>query len=102
MPDATSRSRTAPAIKPQTSLVAPLERIRSQVDSLVRARFGRKFRAGTSGSTKSKPSHFAKNGLSIVFCRLRDTSSATQRIRSAGVGAIVGISDPQDTSGTIQ
>lgn len=98
IPHSARRSRSPAAIKPQTSLVAPLPRISAQMDSLVRSRFGRNSRTGASGSIKSRPSHLAKNGLSRVLCRLRETSSATQRVRSAGVGSIVGISDPQDMS----
>lgn len=98
IPHSTRRSRSAVAIKPQTSLVAPLPRMSAQMESLVRSRFGRNSRTGVSGSIKSRPSHLAKNGLSRVLCRLRETSSATQRVRSAGVGSIVGISDPQDMS----
>ena len=98
IPHSTRRSRSAAAIKPQTSLVAPLPRMRAQMESLVRSRFGRNSRTGVSGSIKSRPSHLAKNGLSRVLCRLRETSSATPRVRSVGVGSIVDISDPQDMS----
>lgn len=97
IPRAERVSRSGLAIKPQTSRSAPLARMSSRVASVVRSGFRRNSRAWVPGSITRSPSDFAKNGLRTALLRIRATSTAIQRFRSAGGGPIDDISDPRES-----
>ena len=90
MPAARRRRAAAPGTKPRMSRCTPVSKISSHIAPVVRCVFARNSHRPLSGSMTRTPSHFAKNGQSIISPSINMTRSAIARDGS-GEGIEAGV-----------